>query len=96
MVLTKDIPTGKFSDTMQKLIAFLERQPAGYKAELAKAMGRPPSYLSRQLSGDRAFSERDCIEIEKFTEAQVRCEDILPNVDWAYLRNSGLEAERAA
>lgn len=77
---------------MDKFIAFLEKQPAGYKAQLARAIGRPPSYFSRQLSGDRAFSERDCIEIEKFTAGEVRCEDILPGVDWAYLRSSGHEA----
>lgn len=73
---------------MQKLIEFLDRQPQGYKAQLAKAIGRPPSYFSRQLAGDRAFTERDCIGIEKHTSGAVRCEDILPRVDWAYLRNS--------
>lgn len=73
---------------MDRLIDFLEKQPAGYKAQLARAIGRPPSYFSRQLSGDRAFSERDCIEIEKYTSGAVRCEDILPDVDWAFLRMS--------
>ncbi len=73
---------------MEKLIAFLDKQPTGYKTELAKAINRPPSYFSRQLSGDRAFTEGDCIGIEKFTAGQVRCEDILPDVDWAYLRGS--------
>lgn len=71
-----------------KLHAFLQAQAAGYKSRLATALHRSPSYLSRQLSGTRAFTERDCIEIEKFTEGQVRCEDILPDVDWAYLRAS--------
>jgi DNA-binding transcriptional regulator YdaS (Cro superfamily) len=73
---------------MQKLLAFLEKQPAGYKTELAGAIGRHPSYFSRQLSGDRSFTAQDCIGIEKFTGGQVRCEDVLPDVDWAFLRNS--------
>jgi DNA-binding transcriptional regulator YdaS (Cro superfamily) len=73
---------------MQKLIEFLEQQPAGYKAELAAAINRHPSYFSRQLSGDRSFTVQDCIGIEKHTTGQVRCEDILPDVDWAYLRRS--------
>lgn len=73
---------------MDKFIAFLAEQPAGYKAQLARAIGRHPSYFSRQLAGDRAFSENDCIEIEKYTNGEVRCEDILPDVDWAYLRRS--------
>lgn len=79
---------------MSRLSEFLSRQLFGYKADLARAMGRSPGYLSRQLAGERAFTERDCIEIEKFTEGQVRCEDILDDVDWAYLRNSAMRASR--
>lgn len=77
---------------MQKLIEFLEKQPPGYKAQLAAAIRRPPSYFSRQLSGDRAFTESDCIGIEKHTQGAVRCEDILPAVDWAFLRQSAKAA----
>lgn len=73
---------------MKKLIAFLEKQSPGYKAQLAEAINRPASYLSRQLSGDRSFTERDAIAIEKYTNGEVRCEDILPDVDWAYLRST--------
>lgn len=77
---------------MEKLIEFLAGQPAGYKSRLAKSMGRHPSYFSRQLAGDRAFTVTDCIVIEKFTEGAVRCEDILRDVDWAYLRTVNSEA----
>lgn len=72
---------------MQKLITFLDAQPLGYKGQLAEALGRAPSYLSRQLAGDRSFTERDAIGIEKYTGGQVRCEDVLPDVDWAVLRD---------
>ncbi len=71
---------------MKKLIRFLDKQDVGYKAALASAIGRPASYLSRQLSGDRQFSVADAIAIEKFTKGQVMCEDLLPDLDWAYLR----------
>lgn len=73
---------------MDKLIAWLNEQPVGTRAKLARAIRRPPSYFSRQLSGDRTFSEADAIGIEKFSEGKVRCEDILPSVDWAFLRQS--------
>lgn len=73
---------------MDKLIAWLNEQPVGTKTQLARTLGRHPSYFSRQLAGDRAFSEADAIGIEKFTEAKVRCEDVLPSVDWAYLRGT--------
>lgn len=86
-VLTKSDPVVKVR-IVSKLIAFLEGQPVGYKQELAKALEIEPSYLSRKLSGDRAFTAKDCIAIEKFTRGELRCEDILPDLDWAYLRGS--------
>lgn len=78
---------------MNKFIDFLQKQPSGYKAKLARAIGRSPSYFSRQLAGSRSFNEADCIEIEKFTAGEVRCEDILPDVDWAFLRRQSQGAE---
>lgn len=87
MVLTGHIPTGKLAG-VQKLIQFLEEQAGGYKADLARAINRHPTYFSRQLSGDRSFTVQDCIGIEKHTQGRIRCEDILPDVDWAYLRRS--------
>lgn len=78
---------------MQKLIEFLEQQPKGYKTQLAEAIGRVPSYFSRQLAGDRPFDTDDAIGIEKFTKGAVRCEDVLPSTDWQFLRAS---SERAA
>jgi DNA-binding transcriptional regulator YdaS (Cro superfamily) len=77
---------------MDRFRSFLDQQPTGYKAQLARAIGRHPSYFSRQLAGDRAFTENDCIEIEKYTAGQVRCEDIKPGVDWAYLRQTHASA----
>ena len=73
---------------MRKLLQFLDTQPAGYKRGLAKAIKRSPSYLSRQLSGDRSFTVSDCISIERHTGGLVRCEDVLPGVDWKYLRQA--------
>lgn len=29
-----------------------------------------------------------CIQIEKLTSGKVRCEDLRPDVDWAYLRGT--------
>ncbi len=76
---------------MQKLIDFLARQPAGYKTSMAESMGRPPTYLSRQLAGDRAFTVADCVAVEKYTHGAVRCEDLLPDIDWAYLRTRRMD-----
>lgn len=73
---------------MEKLIAFIESQPRGYHTRLAEAIGRPSSYFWRQLNGMRPFTAEDAIKIEKYTQGQIRCEDILPGLDWAVLRMS--------
>jgi len=36
-----------------------------------------------------------CIQIEKLTAGKVRCEDLRPDVDWAYLRRSAPPAAQA-
>jgi DNA-binding transcriptional regulator YdaS (Cro superfamily) len=71
---------------MQKLITFLAQQPVGYRSKLARAIGRPPTYFWRQCAGIRPFTPEDAIKIEKYTQGQVRCEDILPDIDWAVIR----------
>lgn len=35
-----------------------------------------------------------CIQIEKLTAGQVRCEELRPDVDWAYLRGGDSSASR--
>ncbi|MBA3034835.1 MAG: helix-turn-helix domain-containing protein [Gammaproteobacteria bacterium] len=37
-----------------------------------------------------------CIEIEKATSGAVRCEELRPDVDWAYLRATNCPAEIGA
>lgn len=40
-----------------------------------------------KLEGRRIPAEH-CPAIERFTDGAVRCEELRPDVDWAYLRNS--------
>jgi DNA-binding transcriptional regulator YdaS (Cro superfamily) len=49
---------------------------------------RPPTvnqwvHLVKQIPAER------CPEIEKLVNSKVICEELRPDVDWAYLRNSG-------
>jgi DNA-binding transcriptional regulator YdaS (Cro superfamily) len=68
---------------MEKLIQFLDKdKERGSRKRLAEAINRRPSYLSRQLSGDRRFTAKDAMKIEKYTKGEVRCEDLLPDLDW--------------
>ena len=36
--------------------------------------------------GLRALPAEHCITLEKMNEGRIRCEQMLPDVDWAYLR----------
>lgn len=44
--------------------------------------------VSQWVSGARPIPAERCIEIDKATGGAVRCEDLRPDVDWAYLRQS--------
>ena len=60
----------------------------GSGAALAKALCVHPSLPSQWLSGHRPIPAERCPAIERATNGAVRCEDLRPDVDWAYLRNS--------
>lgn len=38
--------------------------------------------------GRRALPAEHCITLERMNEGRVRCEQMLPNADWAYMRGS--------
>lgn len=71
-----------------ELKTYLSNLERGGLSKLAALLDISPSYLSQLSSGSASISEKRCIEIEKATNGAVRCEDLRPDVDWAYLRNS--------
>ena len=57
-------------------------------SELASAVGISNAYLSQIKSEKRQASASLCINIERETAGAVRCEELRPDVDWAYLRGT--------
>ncbi|MBR0574189.1 MULTISPECIES: transcriptional regulator [Pasteurellaceae] len=58
----------------------------GGQSALAKHFQIRPWAVSKwQKSG---VPVERCIEIEKLTKGQVRCEELRPDIDWSVLRNS--------
>lgn len=57
--------------------------------DLAKAIGAHPVLVSQWASGTRRVPAERCPAIERATGGAVRCEDLRPDVDWAYLRGTG-------
>jgi DNA-binding transcriptional regulator YdaS (Cro superfamily) len=66
------------------LRTYLEEQ--GGNLHLARAVGVSAVIISQWKTGARQVPAERCPAIEKATDGAVRCEDLRPDVDWAYLR----------
>jgi len=54
--------------------------------EVALAVGVSQVIISQWKTGARQVPAERCPAIERATNGAVRCEDLRPDVDWAYLR----------
>lgn len=63
------------------------------QSEFAKALGVPPALISQWKTGDRQVPAERCPDIERLTDGLVRCEDLRPDVDCAYLRGTEKDAQ---
>jgi DNA-binding transcriptional regulator YdaS (Cro superfamily) len=69
-----------------KLLDFLRTKTLEERTEFAQKCGTTAAYLDQVARGYRRAGESICINIDKETDGAVRCEDVRPDVDWAYLR----------
>jgi DNA-binding transcriptional regulator YdaS (Cro superfamily) len=58
----------------------------GGQAALARALGIKPPTVNQWIKAERPVPAERCPAIERATAGRVRCEDLRPDVDWAYLR----------
>lgn len=58
----------------------------GSNRDLARAVGVSDVIVSQWKTGARQVAAERCPAIERATSGHVRCEDLRPDVDWAYLR----------
>ncbi|MFV5212807.1 transcriptional regulator [Azonexus caeni] len=77
------------------LHTYLESQalPAGNFAAKLKV---PPSLLSQWRTGVRRVPAERCPDIERESGGIVTCEELRPDVDWAYLRQPLQRVQEAA
>lgn len=64
----------------------------GSQKALADALEVSPSTVNQWVSEIRPIPAEHCPTIEKLTGGAVRCEDLLADVDWAYLRGTKKKA----
>ena len=48
------------------------------------------AYLRKAISKGQRLGESLCIKVDRESGGAVRCEDLRPDVDWAYLRDAPL------
>ncbi len=65
------------------------------QTELARLLGVTPGAVHQWANKLTAVAAERCPAIEKATNGQVRCEDLRPDVDWGYLRNTAQELAQA-
>lgn len=79
------------------LLQLLEFKTEADRKAFAKACGsRSVLYLFHVARGHKRIGESLAINIERESKGAVRCEDLRPDVDWAYLRSTKAKRQRAA
>ncbi len=69
---------------------------AGGQSALARLLGVKPPSVNEWVKGHRPIPAERCPAIERATSGAVRCEDLRPDVDWAYLRSTDCNHQKAA
>jgi len=83
--------------TLPKQKAPIDRaiQSAGSMKALADALGVTKAAVFQWKFPGRRVPAQHCPTIERLTRGSVRCEELRPDVDWAYLRGAKTESGAA-
>ncbi|MXN29993.1 Cro/Cl family transcriptional regulator [Delftia sp. CH05] len=73
---------------MDKLLIYLNSLPKAARQAFVARCNTSEGYLRKAASKGQRIGERLCIAIDRESGGVVRCEDIRPEVDWAYLRRT--------
>ena len=73
---------------MEKLLSYVNGLPTVEQTGFAIRCGTTIGYMRKAISKGQKFGIDLCINIERESGALVTCEELRPDVDWAYLRGS--------
>lgn len=79
---------------METLREFLNSIPLAEQEAFAERCGTTIGYLRKALSTKPAFDAELAIALERESYGAVTCEQLRPDVDWAYLRASRKKISR--
>jgi DNA-binding transcriptional regulator YdaS (Cro superfamily) len=72
---------------MDKLLTYLNGLDKAARTAFCSACGTTERYLRKAISAKQPLGLL-CINIDRESHGAVRCEDLRPDVDWAYLRGT--------
>jgi DNA-binding transcriptional regulator YdaS (Cro superfamily) len=81
---------------MDALTNYLNSRKPEDQADFAARCGTSVGYLRKAICVNQRLRESVCINIERESSGAVRCEDLRPDVDWAYLRATDCPIHEAA
>jgi DNA-binding transcriptional regulator YdaS (Cro superfamily) len=73
---------------MDKLLAYLNGLDKAARPAFCTACGTTERYLRKAISAKQQLGAHLCINIDRESRGVVRCEDLRPDIDWAYLRGT--------
>jgi DNA-binding transcriptional regulator YdaS (Cro superfamily) len=79
---------------VEKLIKFLNDLEPEDQTSFALKCGTSIGYLRKACSKGQKLGDAICINIERESDRRVTCEDLRPDVDWAYLRGTSKHREQ--
>jgi DNA-binding transcriptional regulator YdaS (Cro superfamily) len=71
---------------MDTLRQFLNSMTPSDQENYASRCGTTLGYLRKAISVNQKIGEGLCINLSRESDGAVRCEDLRPDVDWAFLR----------
>lgn len=69
--------------------------PVNDRAEFAKRCESTFAHIRNIAYGQKPCGEKLAVAIDRESGGTVRCEDLRPDVDWGYLRQTGASLEKA-
>jgi DNA-binding transcriptional regulator YdaS (Cro superfamily) len=80
---------------MEKLLTYINSLSKDARMRFVSTCGTSEGYLRKAVCVGQKISSDLCIKIERESDRVVRCEDLRPDIDWAYLRSTSVYASKA-
>ena len=76
---------------MDKLLTYLNSLNRDEQIAFAERCDTSVGYMRKAVSTKQQLGGTLCINIERESKGLVRCEDLRPDADWAFIRNTQKE-----